>query len=110
MRTNNKTVGFAISARELPEASKSLWPITRHFMDANPQFIVPSDQSVMPWMLDEDDEYNNCELWSNFGIVDLAFFRSPAYQQYFEFLDRLGGFFYERYISFGYLRLLTVRT
>ncbi|KAJ1718125.1 alpha-1,2-mannosyltransferase ktr1, partial [Coemansia biformis] len=41
--------------------------------------------------------YNGCHFWSNFEIVDLSFYRSSAYQQYFDHLDRAGGFFYERW-------------
>ena len=36
-------------------------------------------------------------MWSNFEIADANFFRSPAYQAFFEFLDKKGGFFLERW-------------
>ncbi|CEQ40000.1 SPOSA6832_01569 [Sporobolomyces salmonicolor] len=35
--------------------------------------------------------------WSNFEIGDLRFWRSKAYMDYVEFLDKKGGFFYERW-------------
>lgn len=35
--------------------------------------------------------------WSNFELADFSFFRSKKYQDYFEYLDRAGGFFYERW-------------
>ena len=34
-------------------------------------------------------------VWSNFEITDMNFFRSEAYQAYFDFLDKKGGFYYE---------------
>lgn len=34
---------------------------------------------------------------SNFEIADLSFFRSKAYLDFFEMLDKTGGFFYERW-------------
>ena len=35
-------------------------------------------------------------VWSNFEIADMDFFRSPEYQAFFEYLDRKGGFYFER--------------
>ena len=35
--------------------------------------------------------------WSNFEIGDLNLWRSKAYLDYFEHLDKAGGFFYERW-------------
>ena len=36
-------------------------------------------------------------VWSNFEIADMSFWRSQAYEDYFNHLDRAGGFFYERW-------------
>ncbi|CAG8708680.1 6314_t:CDS:2, partial [Dentiscutata heterogama] len=38
-----------------------------------------------------------CHFWSNFEIADLNLWRSEAYLKYFDFLDKKGGFFYERW-------------
>lgn len=38
-----------------------------------------------------------CHSWSNFEIADLEFFRSNAYREVFKYLDRDGGFYYERW-------------
>ena len=38
-------------------------------------------------------------VWSNFEIADMDFFRSPEYQAFFDYLDRKGGFYFER-VSF----------
>lgn len=42
-------------------------------------------------------DYNLCHFWSNFEIAAFDFFRSAAYMAYFNYLDALGGFFYERW-------------
>ena len=34
---------------------------------------------------------------SNFEIARIDFFTSPQYQEFFNYLDHLGGFFYERW-------------
>ena len=35
------------------------------------------------------------QVWSNFEIGDLDFWRSETYMKFFEFLDNKGGFHYE---------------
>lgn len=38
-----------------------------------------------------------CHFWSNFEIGALSLWRSEPYQAYFDFLDKAGGFYYERW-------------
>jgi hypothetical protein len=35
------------------------------------------------------------EVWSNFEIADMDFWRGEAYTAFFEYLDSHGGFYYE---------------
>jgi mannosyltransferase len=44
----------------------------------------------------EGEEYNMCHFWSNFEIARLDFFRSKEYEDFFEMMDRSGGFWMER--------------
>jgi len=46
---------------------------------------------------DRGKTYNRCHFWSNFEIASLKLWRSEAYMKYFEYLDRKGGFYYERW-------------
>jgi hypothetical protein len=34
-------------------------------------------------------------VWSNFEIADMDFWRGKIYSEFFEYLDRTGGFYYE---------------
>ncbi|KAL3472967.1 nucleotide-diphospho-sugar transferase [Aspergillus californicus] len=45
----------------------------------------------------EGESYNMCHFWSNFEIARLDFFRSKAYEDFFEMMDRSGGFWMERW-------------
>ena len=47
----------------------------------------------------EGEVYNMCHFWSNFEIAKLDFFRSQEYQDFFEMMDRSGGFWTERVSS-----------
>lgn len=44
----------------------------------------------------EGEKYNMCHFWSNFEIARLDFFRSKAYEDFFQMMDRSGGFWMER--------------
>lgn len=44
----------------------------------------------------DGETYNMCHFWSNFEIAKLDFFRSKEYEEFFETMDRSGGFWMER--------------
>ncbi|OKL61867.1 hypothetical protein UA08_02506 [Talaromyces atroroseus] len=101
---NNKTYGFTINVYDDPLSITTLWPETMTFLDAHPNYL--SADNSMSWLTDRTlrpehteaaNGYSTCHFWSNFEIADMTFWRSPQYQEYFEHLDRAGGFFYERW-------------
>lgn len=44
----------------------------------------------------EGESYNMCHFWSNFEIARLDWFRSKEYEDFFNTMDRSGGFWMER--------------
>ena len=46
----------------------------------------------------EGEVYNMCHFWSNFEIARLDWFRSKPYNDFFDMMDRSGGFWMERVI------------
>lgn len=79
-------------ARSFP----SLWAATRDFVESHPYYL--HSNADLSWLIDEETgEYNNCQFFSNFEIGDLNFFRSEQNEAYFDWLDRSGGFYYERF-------------
>lgn len=44
----------------------------------------------------EGENYNMCHFWSNFEIARLDWFRSQEYEDFFNMMDRSGGFWMER--------------
>lgn len=126
MQEHNKTYGFTIAVKELRETvpnifryasaykrmkglkSKGLWemfleePYKEEKTDdapkddklpeeALPEGIPEVDPEAM-----EGEKYNMCHFWSNFEIARLDFFRSKEYEEFFEMMDRSGGFWMER--------------
>lgn len=96
LRENNKMYGFTISLYEYQETIPTLWDTVSKFMEEHPEFV--KKHNSLEWISnDKGDSYNLCHFWSNFEIGNLNFFRSEAYRKYFDYLDKAGGFYYERW-------------
>lgn len=104
MHDNNKTYGFTINLYDAPKSIPSLWPETMKFLAQNPSYL--HQNNALHWLTDrlrrpehtkEANGYSTCHFWSNFEIGDMDFWRSKPYEDYFDHLDRAGGFFYERW-------------
>ena len=114
MRRKGKKYGYNIALWEIGKTSPSLFRKVADYKAAN--FIATTgiwramvDASWLPFPLrwlaarvlphrDVDgDAWNFCHFWSNFEIADLDFFRSKEYRDFFDYLDRDGGFYFERW-------------
>lgn len=114
MREHGKKYGYAIALWELGETSPSLFRAVAdykvlHNIRSTSFWSAMVDTSWAPWPLRKllasmlphrdghGDTWNHCHFWSNFEIADFAFFRSKEYRDFFDYLDRKGGFFFERW-------------
>ena len=104
MADHNKTYGFTINLYDAPQSIPTLWPETLRFLASHPEY--ESKNNAREWLTDSKrrpdhnikaNGYSTCHFWSNFEIADMDFWRSKVYEDYFEHLDRAGGFFYERW-------------
>ncbi|KAF7684260.1 O-glycoside alpha-1,2-mannosyltransferase omh1 [Astathelohania contejeani] len=96
LRENNKEYGFVISVLEHMSTIPSLWSDTIEFLRFNRSNLTDSTK-ILNFILNPDKTYNGCHFWSNFEIASFKFFRNPLYQSYFDWLDKKGGFYYERW-------------
>ena len=78
---------------DLPDNSSPNKQLPEEILRADPgRNILPEiDSDAM-----EGESYNMCHFWSNFEIARLDFFRSKEYEDFFEMMDRSGGFWMER--------------
>lgn len=113
MQTHKKRYGYNIALWERGQTVASLFRKLSdyknfHYLPSSPLWTAMIDASYIPWPFREaltwlrnrnenGDLWNMCHFWSNFEIADLEFFRSDAYRNLFDFLDRDGGFYYERW-------------
>ncbi|KAJ2655292.1 hypothetical protein IWW48_005603 [Coemansia sp. RSA 1200] len=100
---------FAVSFEAMPDTVPTLWSSALEFIhDSLSAHALPSNNknNSLGWILNHSSSsrksrsphsYNRCEFLTNFELVDLDFMRSDAYQQLFDFLDRRGGIYYERW-------------
>ena len=68
-------------------------PLPEEILQSDPgnHALPPIDAEAM-----EGEKYNMCHFWSNFEIARLDWFRSKEYKDFFEMMDRSGGFWMER--------------
>ncbi|KAI7902598.1 glycosyltransferase family 15 protein [Cokeromyces recurvatus] len=96
MKENNKKYGWTISLIEFEETIPTLWETTKKFIKEHSD-MIPKKNLIDFISNDNGHSYNLCHFWSNFEIGDLKFLRSPEYSAFFDYLDKSGGFFYERW-------------
>ncbi|KAJ8653429.1 hypothetical protein O0I10_010865 [Lichtheimia ornata] len=100
MREKDLKYGWTISIKEYVETIPTLWDTVKAFAKEHPEYIVPKNdpESLLGWISNDGGEtYNLCHFWSNFEIGSLSWLRSQKYMDYFNYLDKAGGFFYERW-------------
>ncbi|KAI9803344.1 MAG: alpha 1,2-mannosyltransferase 2.4.1 [Piccolia ochrophora] len=96
MAEHGKKYSFVLSLYEYVETIQTLWDSSKKYIKNHPEHIA--EDNTMGFLSDDGGEtYNHCHFWSNFEIGNLNWLRSKAYIDYFESLDRDGGFFYERW-------------
>ncbi|RVX71194.1 hypothetical protein B0A52_04768 [Exophiala mesophila] len=71
-------------AKTLPDEILQTEPGHQNIQDIDPESM-------------EGEKYNMCHFWSNFEIARLDWFRSKEYNDFFETMDRSGGFWMERW-------------
>ncbi|CAD6582886.1 MAG: alpha 1,2-mannosyltransferase 2.4.1 [Cyphobasidiales sp. Tagirdzhanova-0007] len=96
MQERGLKYGFTISIYEYIETIPTLWDTVKDFIREFPD-LVPERNAMTFLSEDGGETYNRCHFWSNFEIGSLSLWRSEAYLKFFEYLDRAGGFYYERW-------------
>lgn len=114
MIARNKLYGYTVALWEVGKLSPGLFRATSDFAETLPgkrpgMWNAMHEASWAPWPIRRfilprfasknkyGDAWSMCHYWSNFEIADLDFFRSEKYRDYFNYLDKLGGFHYERW-------------
>ncbi|KAJ7740301.1 glycosyltransferase family 15 protein [Mycena metata] len=96
MEAQDKVYAFTIALYEWSATIPTLWDTVKDFTKKYPETVAPDN--AMGFMSENGgQDYNMCHFWSNFEIADMNFWRGETYMKFFEFLDKTGGFYYERW-------------
>lgn len=93
MKENNKKYGYVIAITEYMSTIPTLWKTVLEWIHIQKMKEAP----LMNFFLGNNRNYNGYHFWSNFEIARTDLWNSDLYLDYFDHLDRSGGFFYERY-------------
>ncbi|KAI0457718.1 glycolipid 2-alpha-mannosyltransferase [Xylaria acuta] len=113
MANHKKVYGFTIALWEVGKSCPGLFRATTNWKESRgvattslwsammeASWIPFPFRRFLGWLPHRDaygDAWSLCHYWSNFEIADMDFFRSKAYQDYFDYLDKKGGFYNERW-------------
>ena len=95
----NKLYGFVITRSEQMKTIPTLWKSIKEWLEYEKKYneLLPNDNSIEFLSKDKGITINDCHFWNNFEIGSFSIFRNEIYQSYFDYLDRKGGFYYERW-------------
>lgn len=107
MEKHHKRYSFVITLREIPQTIPSLWQTVLEYA-ATREIELPhkltasgtehNNRLLFPYFVDPaTGDYNRCHFWSNFEIASLDLWREARYIDFFNYLDKTGNFFYERW-------------
>ncbi|KAI9310244.1 nucleotide-diphospho-sugar transferase [Dichotomocladium elegans] len=96
MEKHNKKYGFVVTLMELRETIPTLWETVLKYAQSR-HIALDRPGRLFPYFRDTSGDYNLCHFWSNFEIASLDLWRSPSYRDFFNYLDKTGNFFYERW-------------
>ena len=99
MKTHDKKYAFAISLFEYLASIPTLWKSFKKYVNDNIHTLDNFSLQLLPLLQNDDiyESYNLCHFWTNFELADLSVFDNDQYNDFFTYLDNLGGFFYERW-------------
>ena len=110
LQTNQTQYGFAIATNEREYTIKNLWSTIRLWANRTNVSLRRGNSGIGFISNDGGETLSNelCMFYNNFEMASFNLFRSREYEEYFEFLERSGGFFYERWVRIRFLRFLIV--
>ena len=102
MIQNNKKYGFLLADNEARATIPNLWNIIKLWTTKNGLRINENNKPIK--FISNDNGFSlmntDCIFYNNFEIAKFSLFRNTDYIDFFEHLDKSGGFYYERWVLF----------
>ena len=99
-KNNQIKYGFILASQEGFFTMPTLWHTIKEWR--NNQSIYLKNNKAIKFISDDDGNSLNkqyCMFYNNFEMAHFSLFRSQSYLNYFNYLDKSGGFFYERWVN-----------
>ena len=95
----HKQYGFVLATEESFATVETLWPTVKKWLNTSVGVNAAINNSMSFVSDDRGKTLSNrmCTFYNNFEVASFALFRNPTYIDYFNYLDKQGGFFYERW-------------
>lgn len=98
MRRKELIYGFNVALKEIPKTVKGLWKSVQDFVKEGDHKKYLDPNNLEDFVATKSlKKYNYCHFWTNFEISDMDWLRGEAYMNLFNYLDKSGGFYYERW-------------
>lgn len=106
LQGTGKVYGFTMGLYDIEQSIATLWPETLKYLNTGDNYKYVNPSGSFQWLVEDLQNphknkctggYSTCHFWSNFEIGDFDFWRSEAYDNWVNYLDSTGKFYYERW-------------
>lgn len=98
MQDTDKTFGFGLSIKEDARSDTNFHKTFKEFAEKHSGiYNAFQKQNMEEYINIGVDGATHCSFSTELQILNLNFLRSPGYQAYFDYIDKAGGIFYERW-------------
>ena len=98
LKNKKKLYGFTLTINEELNTMPTLWPKFKNYFNLPRSNQTDNSNGLDFISKNNGDELKSlCVFWNNFEIASFSIFRNKDYVDYFDYLDKSGGFYYERW-------------
>ncbi len=93
---------FILSDHEGLPTMPTLWNTIKEWTRKSLVKLNSKNNSMLSFITDDNGNNLNsnlCIFYNNFEMASFSLFRNETYLDYFNYLDKTGGFFYERWVN-----------
>ena len=102
LQMNKQKYSFILSYHEGRFTIPTLWQTVKEWTNKS---SIQMNKNGLVFVTDDNGhslDGQSCIFYNNFEMGEFSLFRSATYLDYFNSLDKSGGFFYERWVSYYY--------
>ena len=95
LKNSGRQYGYMVVTQEDESVVKGLWNTTKEYMRL--RGLTRETAGFLQRHLNDRGEWNRNMFYTNFEITSLAFWKSQAYRDFFDFVDQSNGIYMHRW-------------